>query len=142
MKIPGSISLITGACQGFGRAFTKELLKRGGKVCTKGWKAYLAKGKGVLSQALAIFDGGLEKAKSNDNDDKLPSRKGLVCKFLRQDITNLYRMHLTKTSACIKQVHANLCSEYVVYIVNQRRTGSNSLGFLYSEKGPLLSELP
>eukprot|EP00112_Aurelia_sp_Birch-Aquarium-sp1_P005767 Seg1653.11 transcript_id=Seg1653.11/GoldUCD/mRNA.D3Y31 product="15-hydroxyprostaglandin dehydrogenase" protein_id=Seg1653.11/GoldUCD/D3Y31 len=32
MKIQGSISLITGGCQGFGRAFSKELLKRGGKV--------------------------------------------------------------------------------------------------------------
>ena len=32
MKVKGSVSLITGGAQGFGRAFSRELLKRGSKV--------------------------------------------------------------------------------------------------------------
>jgi len=32
MKIPGSAAIVTGASRGLGRAFSEELLKRGGKV--------------------------------------------------------------------------------------------------------------
>ncbi|KAL4219265.1 hypothetical protein ACF0H5_021847 [Mactra antiquata] len=33
MRIPGTVAIVTGGARGLGKAFSEELLKRGGKVC-------------------------------------------------------------------------------------------------------------